>query len=586
MLDLARVAGKTDRQEAIAYCNRSILAHRAVQRTSGEVEAGALLARYLIEGADYRGAGEALDRAVQLLPRAGAEATCAVAYGRALSAKRTGDYRTAQQELDQVEGLAEPLQIRDRLRAAQELRAQVEQELGQFEAATRRLQELSDDFKDALPCDRARFQTTLGWARYTAREAGEDYGDPAPFFRSASAFYDGNSSCAQPNQIGAQQANSHLNLALAEIQAGRSQEARRELDRAREISSRLHPPPLYQRLWSIDLEARLAIAAGKPQRALALYQKLRTTAADARSPDGLFRARLGEARAWLAARRRARALKALLEADRGIDEQSPNIPLERYRDAFVAQRSSAAKLTVELLVQSGAREKALLFVRKVRSRLLRELMLGERLSHLGPPELDRWRSQLVKFQDVGKERNRIAADGWPLPSESRKRKAHLANLDRQSEALRRSLDALVTGLPRLASPGVEGLSRLGRREVLLAYHPTSVGWLAFAADARGVETSAFDLPPLDDVETLSRRLLGAFRNQIERADRVRVLPYGPLSQVEFQALTFAGEPLFAHRSVVYSLDLPVARPTTAPPPHTAALIFDPLGNLSAARRER
>ena len=100
----------------------------------------------------------------------------------------------------------------------------------------------------------------------------------------------------------------------------------------------------------------------------------------------------------------------------------------------------------------------------------------------------------------------------------------------------------------------------------------------------------FKIDPLDpkaDPGQLSQRLLAPFGPRLARARRVRVLGYGPLSDVDFHALPFRGEPLGKHRQVVYSLDLPPApegRPSGVSD-STVLVVADPGGNLPEARRE-
>jgi len=67
-----------------------------------------------------------------------------------------------------------------------------------------------------------------------------------------------------------------------------------------------------------------------------------------------------------------------------------------------------------------------------------------------------------------------------------------------------------------------------------------------------------------------------------------VLAYGPLQAVDFHALPFGGEPLFAHHLVIYSLDLPVRSSPPSPGRPVALLVSNPQsdqGYLPAAGKE-
>jgi CHAT domain-containing protein len=117
--------------------------------------------------------------------------------------------------------------------------------------------------------------------------------------------------------------------------------------------------------------------------------------------------------------------------------------------------------------------------------------------------------------------------------------------------------------------------------------------VGFAAHEQVVEMSRIELPaPLPtDPQVLAHLLLAPFRKPIEQAGRVRVLPYGYLRDIDFNALPFGDELLLARHLVVYSLDLPV-RPSSlssAPGgPPMALLVSNPQsdqGYLPAAQEE-
>lgn len=111
--------------------------------------------------------------------------------------------------------------------------------------------------------------------------------------------------------------------------------------------------------------------------------------------------------------------------------------------------------------------------------------------------------------------------------------------------------------------------------------------MGFAAHPGGIEVTTFALTSamLDDPDALSRSLLVPFRSLLDRAERLRVLPYGLLRSVDFHALPLDGEPLLFRHLVIYSLDLP-SRPAAALPARPVALLVaDPEGNLPEARQE-
>ena len=131
------------------------------------------------------------------------------------------------------------------------------------------------------------------------------------------------------------------------------------------------------------------------------------------------------------------------------------------------------------------------------------------------------------------------------------------------------------------------LPALRSGELTLAYHPLPQGWIAFAADDESIETHRFDLP--DEVfshpEELASRLLKPFRQKIERSERLRLLPYGPLREIDLHALPFGDDILLSGRPVVYALDLEAPKSTVSEPPLRALIVADPRDDLPAARYE-
>ncbi|MDX1998045.1 MAG: CHAT domain-containing protein [Thermoanaerobaculia bacterium] len=136
------------------------------------------------------------------------------------------------------------------------------------------------------------------------------------------------------------------------------------------------------------------------------------------------------------------------------------------------------------------------------------------------------------------------------------------------------------GGPSVARPIPEG-------ELLLAFYPLDgARWVAFAATA-GTKPRAvtLDAPPLSPRPTasLAEALLGPFLTEIDRARRLRLLPYGRLRGLDFHSLPFAGRALSAHRPVVYGLDLPA--PARLRGTGRALVVGNPSGDLPDAERE-
>lgn len=575
---LAYLAGTDDNAEQQAsYLRQGIAADRAESCLSGEVEKTVRLARLYLDQGRFGDARQTLDAVTNRLPEAPAEAKYLVAFLQGWLADRVGDYRLALSQLRKAADLAEQIGRSDLRWKAEQVLANLLQALGRSQDASELLARLREDPQPESPCDMGDLLTNWAWSRLLAREGGEETEDPTPILMEAQAVYAGNPLCAGP----VQRLNTLLNLALAHQQAGRWREARKVLEQAAPLASQAN---LSQLLWQDDLEARTAIAEGNPALALRLYEELEEAAERAFSFEGRFRAAFGRAQAQLALRRPAAALAALEKADALIDEQIRHVPAHEGRDTLVGQREAATRLLLSLLLDHGQQQRAFALVRHARSRLLRQLMVRERLAQLTPREQQRWEKALASYRALRDDIDQEAAREWELPGDQveRARESRAAQLARAQE----DLDRAVAGLGNPVDRGESDLSPPRPGEVVLAFHPLPAGWAGFAADERGIEVSTFELPvDLTDNPALSRVLLEPFRPVLERAGRVRVLPYGRLRSVDFHTLPLGGEPLLARRSVVYSLDLP-ARPASAPADRRVALLVaDPGGNLQAARQE-
>lgn len=559
---------------------RGIAVDRARGCLSGEAENVTRLARLLIVEGRFQDAQRLLD-SLRLPGAAPAGSKFLAAYYRGLLAQRIGDYRHALERLRQAVDLAERVGILQYRWKAEQFLAVLLQELGRTGEASGLFARLRADPHPETPCDLGNLLTNEAWTRLVAREGGERTADPIPELEQARNELDGHA-C-----LDSQRLNARLNLALAYQQEERWPESRKMLDEAEDLGVE---PNLAERLWRYDLEGRLAIAEGRPARALDLYEELDRRAGLVLSSEGRLRAALGLAKARLALGRRAEAMGALEEADRRVDEESWSIPAQEGRDTFLAQREEPTQLYLQLLLEDGQRQRAFDVARLSRSRLLRQIAVRDCLTQLKPREQQLWTQLLSDYRTLREEIDREAASRWSDAGDEEERagQERTARLARSQAALDRALASLSGAVgvlweqPRLKPPQAG--------EVVLAYHPLPGGrWVGFAATPLGVETSTFELPAkLPGAPDLSRRLLVPFRSALEKAERIRILPEGRLRSVDFHALPFAGEPLLARHLVTYSLDLPVgtARLDTAPETGGAALLVaDPQDDLPEARKE-
>lgn len=514
---------------------------------------------------------------IQLPPRAPAESRYYVSYYRSLLAERGGDYRSA------LEYIQEALDISQRAKLDDLSQQMAEQEkallllgVGRFNEATAILDRLP--YPAAAPCDKAQLLAQLlgnqAWAKLLAREAGESVEDPTRLFEKALATHE---TCTAKFE---KRVNFLINLALAHFQQGQLSQAKDLLAEAHELESRTLLP---QKLWVLDLEARIALREERPAEALRRFEDLEELALGTSSPDGRLRAAFGQAQAQRALGDPAAALKTLRQAEALLDEQSLQIPIHEGRETFLATRQALVSLHVEILLDEGQDREALDVARHARSRMLRQMERSERLASLTPDRRTRWETLLQRFQEKRAILEEKAQDDWKLPTDQLRRER--AARKAETQALRDLLDQAFLVLEDPAEPSEETLAPPRPGELLLTWCPLPRGWVGFAADGETVMTHRFDLPALFLKGELSRQLLVPFSAAIEKAKRIRILPAGRLQEVDFHSLPFAGDILLAKRPVVYGLDLPVRSVPAGPSGRHALLVADPRDDLPGSLDE-
>lgn len=523
-------------------------------------------------------AREALD-SLRPRPDAPAEAKYFVAYSRGLLGEEVGDLRTAFAQLQAAVELAGRLGLKRYHTMANEQLGLVLLDVGQTREAAELYRRLRAETEGAAPpsnldekCDLARLLGNEAWALLLAREAGEESGAALPLLEKAQSLF-GREICARVDQ----QANLVINLALAHLQDGRIERAREDLEQARELAE---DSTEIQRLWWIDIAARIALGDGRPREALELYERLGRLAASTGASLELWRATVGRAHAQAGLAQPEQALSALAEAEALADREGLEIPLYEGRESFFARSEAATALRLELLLAGGRDAEALAVARRARSRVLRALRQGHRLAHLDPGQQERWDRALGEYRRLRDAADDEAAEDWRRPADE------LARLEAERARSRRKLrQKLDQAFSVLAEDRRRDLPALRSGEAVLAYHPLAgSSWVGFAALDGEVRTHRFEWPADPSPPELAARLLEPFADVVERAQRVRILPYGPLRDIDFHLLPFGSDVLLAARPVVYGLDL--ERPAESGTGGRRALVVaDPLGDLPAARRE-
>lgn len=583
----SRIAASREAREALARGDldtaqtlliRAIATQRAAGAILAEVDDAGVLVWIHIQRRQLAAARQVLS-GLELPAGSPADAAYFRSYYRGLLAGHTGDLRSALADLeaaiDQVERVDG---VRLQLWSARQLLGLQLQALGRSREAALLFDRLRRAPPPKLrPCDGSEALVNQAWSLLLAGEAGQRLGDPLPLLAEARRVAD-RAACPRPDE---RRLNDRLNVALAHLQAGRLAPARAALSEARSLERFAQP---LQRLWELELAARLDLAEGRPEAALRLYDRLEELAAGALAPDGLWRAAYGRARCYRALGRSQEALAALAEAEERLDVQSLAIPVQEGRETFAAQREGATRLYLELLLAAGRSAEALEVARHSRSRVLRQLARGDRLAHLTAPEQRRWDDALADYWNRRAALEAGSASEWRLAADQlrRRREALAAHYRDAERALDRAL-AVLGGPAERAGP----LPSPQPGELILAYHPLPRGWVGFAADGQTVAVHRFELPQgaLAQPAELAARLLAPFQGRIGRARRLRILPYGILRTVDFHALPFRGDVLLAALPVSYGLDLGSPAQSRPAPEQRALIVANPLGDLPAALLE-
>jgi hypothetical protein len=243
---------------------------------------------------------------------------------------------------------------------------------------------------DADACEHARLLTNAAWNRLLALEAGEPAEDPTPMLEQVRALYEDGCDAQVDSRV-----NVHLNLALASLQAGRTDDAQAQLEAAEPLRGQASAG---LSLWWRDLDARLALAQSRPRDALRAYEELDALASAGAAPEAQWRAALGQAQTLVALGDRDAALAAYARAEQLLDGESLQVPMQEGRETFAARRERATREHVAQLLIADRADEALGVVRRARSRTLRALYRQDRLAQLAGPERARWDAAVAEYR--------------------------------------------------------------------------------------------------------------------------------------------------------------------------------------------
>ncbi len=576
---------KSDPERAVERLAEAVRTRREAGQLRHEIRDAGTLAWVYLQQRRIREARALLD-GLSISADLPSDALFAVDFYRGLLADKIGDSRSALHHLRSASARAERLGLTAEQRDSDQVLAWHLQSLGRSREAAEIFQRLHS-VAGLKACERAQLLTNQAWSLLLVLEAGDPTGeDPAPLLRAAIELFskpenDGDSrSGVGCDPAGERRRNALVNLALAHLHAGRLAEARQALAEGGKADDR---STVLERLWILEIEARLQLAEGRDDEALEAYERIALLAAGASVPEARWRAAVGRGRALLTIDQPA-ATAALAEAEELLDEESLQVPIHDGRESFVAQRHAGTRLYLELLLRQHRIEEAFAVTRRARGRILRAVQRSDRLSQLGPRERALWDQGMVDYSELRQQLLEEAAEDWQLSVEEleRARARRRQSRERLGRILDRAFAVLDDGrhLDTLPEPTAGDL--------VLAYHPLDGGdWVGFAADGESVRARRIvDLEEvLERPAELAGRVLDPFTAEIDAAKRLRILPYGSLRGVEFHALPYGGDLLVAHKDVVYGIDV-LLPPSPAPAgPLRALVVADPRSDLPAAREE-
>lgn len=565
---------------SVTLFRESIRQHHALRRVSDEANDSFALAFALAHAFRFSEAREVLaqaEGAYVKYPEGGVNAE----YYQGVLARQTGDLLGAIEHDRQVRDRASALGDARLERAARQAMALTVWDMGRASETIAELEALAES-PDAEPCERAQLLSNLGyyalrWREDSAVDSREKKPNPEAWLEGALRVY--REACAMPRG----EADVFVHLAFAALAKGDAERARAHLA---ESKQRVREPDTLLALEWLELEARVFLLQHVSLRAVPLFERQATLARAGMAYAAWWRALVGKAEALELAGNVQGALVSYADAENVLEENAVAIPSTEGRDVFLGGRERSARGRVELLLRTKRYDEALSAARRARARSITALERHDRIARLAGAELREWEDAMGAYRRAREELDREAAQDWQIPPSELK--AVLARRAARDAEIRRALGKAFALLER--GSGRENAQRSAKRpaegEVLLAYFPVRQGWAGFAADVH--TTLAARLGPIDLKSTpLSESLLVPFRTLLDHAERIRVLPYGILRDVDFHALSWNGDALVAHAPVEYALDVhPSPSRTEARSLVGRALVLaDPMGNLPAAEHE-
>lgn len=592
----ARIAlGQGRVEEALSGLRTSVAEHRALGRTSDEVDDGLALCFALVQRS--RGYSEARQRLNELAKTAALvpEGRARLPYYRGVLEAELGDRRSAIVHFAEARELAKRFQLPRLTRNATSAHALELQMLGRFREADAALTSLllEAEASGAPPCEKVEIATNLGYG--ALREAEAQLGASGATLAASRLLETARSSferariegdagkCADPHLV----AIALGNLAFAHYRAGHVEQARAGL---RDARVHLAAPRGSEEVFWLELDA-LLVAEEKGKDALGRAGELLQRAGEmARSlglPERQWSALVASATLDLRAGSPARAETSLVAAEALLDELALLVPLDTGRGTFLRDRGESMRLLMDARLARGDAAGALDVGRHARARILAQVSRALRQSRLADDERARYERAIAAYRTFREEAEAARGADWKLSKESLARV--LAERGERERRWRAVID--------------ETLAALGKRPVARAPLPDdpptmyvhtarAEAVLLLAAQGRVTATRLAGAAPPELATALGRELE---RRLPKDATALRVLAAPP--GIDLGALPYHGAVLGERIAFEHSLDLadagplgvrPLAGPKAAVKSSTddrVLVVADPLGDLPLAAQE-
>lgn len=574
---LARVelaAGRMD--QALALFRRAIDLHRKTGRVSDVIDDSFALAFALNQRSHhYAEARLVLDDVSREL--AGyPEGRARLPYYRAVLAAETGDHRTALVLLREAESRAKRLGMDRLVRTCISTGAVEMQALGRAAASLDSLVHLVAA-PGLTPCEMAGALNNLGWGALLANEARESplHDARGPLERSLAV-----EGCSDVYE----RAFALANLARLALREGDLSRADAALRQAR---ATVKEPRGTERLAWLELEGQLAVAQGRPQAGLHIFDDLlaKSRAAVLLIPE--WSALVGRATALERLGKVDDALLALAAAERLVDDALVLVPLGEGRSFFASDLARATRTAISLLVMRGRLEEAASMARRSRSRVLSSVARSLRLERLSGPSRRQWETAIDDYRKARSALDAEASRDWELATDALAAAREVRKEKEQS--LRTALDAAMA----LVAIGKKEGHRVGdphvrdgdRRAISVVVHPVREGWRAFVEKPGGRFFTVRIPSPTTDRPGAERAVAQAIAPDLIGIAIVHFSGYGTARDLDMQSVALEGEmPLGVRVAIDYPLGLSHAPEDETSRDHVV-VVGDPSGDLPEALAE-